>query len=147
MKVFDLCCSGDHRFEGWFASESEYERQLGLELIACPVCDCREIRRLPSAPRLNLSSPAPADANAQQAGLEARAQLQVMWLQMAKQIIANTEDVGERFAEEARRIHYREAEERAIRGVASAKDAAELADEGIEVISFPLPALAKGPVQ
>ena len=147
MKVFDLCCSNDHRFEGWFASEAEYERQLGLSLVECPVCECREIRRLPSAPRLNLSASAAAEPAASNVVAHANAQLQAMWLQMARQIIANTEDVGERFTEEARRIHYREAQERAIRGVASAEQAAELADEGIDVVSLPLPAVLKGPVQ
>ena len=148
MKVFDLCCSRDHRFEGWFDSEAEYDRQLGLSLVECPVCECRQIRLLPSAPRLNLSAPAvPAAAPPESAVAGASAQLQKMWLQMARQIIASTEDVGERFAEEARRIHYREAEERAIRGTASAEQAAELADEGIEIVSLPLPAAIKGTLQ
>jgi hypothetical protein len=148
MKVFDLCCGREHRFEGWFASEAEYERQLALSLVECPVCASREIRRLPSAPRLNLSqSQQQVSPDAAQRGEQASAQLQAMWLQMARQIIANTDDVGDRFAEEARRIHYREAEDRAIRGTASAKEAVELAEEGIEVISLPLPAAMKGPMQ
>jgi hypothetical protein len=97
---------------------------------------------------LNLSAPAvPAAAPPESAVAGASAQLQKMWLQMARQIIASTEDVGERFAEEARRIHYREAEERAIRGTASAEQAAELADEGIEIVSLPLPAAIKGTLQ
>ena len=74
-------------------------------------------------------------------------QIQAMWMQMARQIIESTEDVGARFAEEARKIHYREAEERAIRGTASADETAALADEGIEVLALPLPAALKGPVQ
>ncbi len=73
--------------------------------------------------------------------------MQAMWMQMARQIIENTEDVGASFAEEARKIHYREAEERAIRGTASADETAALADEGIEVFSMPLPPALKGPVQ
>jgi hypothetical protein len=70
-----------------------------------------------------------------------------MFMKMARALVENTEDVGERFAEEARKIHYREAPERGIRGVASADEARELADEGIEVLAFPLPASLKEPVQ
>ena len=147
MKVFDLCCGADHRFEGWFDSEADYERQLASALLECPLCSSREIRRLPSAPRLNLSqSQAPVPAQ-DKPSVDAKAQLQALWMQMARQVIENTEDVGAQFAEEARRIHYREAEERAIRGTASADEAAALADEGIEVFSLPLPAAMKGPVQ
>jgi hypothetical protein len=152
MKVFDLCCDQDHRFEGWFGSEADYDRQMAASLIECPLCASREIRRLPSAPRLNLSQAqapaptAPEPDSAARAG-EARAQLQAMWMQMARRIIENTEDVGTKFAEEARKIHYQEAEERAIRGVATAEETAALADEGIEVLSLPLPSALKGPLQ
>ena len=150
MKVFDLSCDSDHRFEGWFASEAEYERQITESLVECPYCASHALRRLPSAPRLNLSQgqaermPAPSDDTRSR---EAREQLQAMWMQMARRIIENTEDVGSRFAEEARKIHYRESEERAIRGTASVDETAALADEGIEVFSMPLPPALKGPVQ
>ncbi len=147
MKVFDLSCSRDHRFEGWFDSEAEYDRQLQSALVECPVCACRDIKRLPSAPRLNLSQSGGDSKSAAEPSEKASAQLQAMWLQMARQILESTEDVGDRFAEEARRIHYRETEERAIRGIASAEQTAELADEGIEVFSMPLPVIAKGPLQ
>ena len=150
MKVFDLSCAADHRFEGWFASEAEYDRQIASALVDCPLCGSREIRRLLSAPRLNLSqsnAEPVVQAEGKRAVQDARAQLQAMWVQMARQIIESTEDVGNRFAEEARRIHYRETEERPIRGVATADEAAALADEGIEVISMPLPDALKGPVQ
>lgn len=152
MKVFDLCCDNDHRFEGWFGSEADYDRQLAASLIECPLCAGRDIRRLPSAPRLNLSqaqapaAAAPEPDAAARLG-EARAHLQEMWMQMARRIVENTEDVGTRFAEEARKIHYQEAEERAIRGVATAEETAALADEGIEVLSLPLPSALKGPMQ
>jgi hypothetical protein len=150
MKVFDLCCDADHRFEGWFASEAEYERQIAESLVECPLCGSRSLRKMLSAPRLNLShnqaermAPVPAAQPSQMA----REQIQAMWMQMARQIIESTEDVGARFAEEARKIHYREAEGRAIRGTASADETAALADEGIEVLALPLPAALKGPVQ
>ena len=74
-----------------------------------------------------------------------RPALQAQWLQAVQQVLRNTEDVGERFPEEARRIHYGETAQRGIRGQASAEDRAALADEGIEVMALPVPASLKGP--
>lgn len=156
MKVFDLACAHDHRFEGWFASAEDFDDQLDRGLLECPVCGDRTVRKLPSAPRLNLSgatgptaAPAPAAGTGPlPAGAEPTPQqLQAAWLRLARELAANTEDVGERFAEEARRIHYREAPERGIRGVATAEERGELADEGIEVFAFPMPGALKGPLQ
>lgn len=150
MKVFDLCCEHDHAFEGWFASAQAFESQLDRGLIECPICGAKSVRRMPSAPRLNLSSPAapaePQPAADQPAPPSAR-QLRELWLKTARYIRENTEDVGERFAEEARRIHYDEAPARAIRGVASGDDARSLVEEGIEVFSFPMPKGPAGPLQ
>ncbi len=149
VKVFNLCCERDHAFEGWFASAEAFETQLADGLIECPVCAVKAVRRLPSAPRLNLSSSSPAEQPAGEGAAVAPTpdQLRAIWHKMARHIRENTEDVGERFAEEARRIHYDEAPERAIRGVASRREAAELADEGIEVIAFPMPKVPDGPLQ
>ena len=154
MKVFNLACEHEHRFEGWFGSSDDYDTQLARGLIECPVCSSATIRKLPAAPRLNLSGagerpPPPAAATG---GPKAGAApdprvVQAMFMKMAKALVENTEDVGDRFAEEARRIHYREAPERGIRGVASPDEARELADEGIEVFSFPIPDVLKEPVQ
>lgn len=72
---------------------------------------------------------------------------QAIWLSLARHVVENTEDVGSQFAEEARRIHYREAPERGIRGQTTAEEAQMLAEEGIDVVSFPLPVAFKGPLQ
>ncbi|CAG2149744.1 hypothetical protein LMG19282_03637 [Cupriavidus campinensis] len=145
MKVLDLRCAQDHRFEGWFASEEDAQSQFSRDLVQCPVCGDHAVSRLPSAPRLNLSgatarqeTPKPANApgavNAEvQQALQA---LQARYLSAVRQVLAQTEDVGDRFAEEARRMHYEEAPERGIRGSASAEDVQALAEEGIE--TFPL---------
>jgi hypothetical protein len=150
MKVFNLACEHDHRFEGWFGSAEDYDSQLARRLIECPVCAATAIRKMPAAPRLNLSgaSEAPAMPKAAAPGmpLDPRA-VQALFMKIARNIVENTEDVGDRFAEEARRIHYNESPERGIRGVASPDEARELADEGIEVVSFPLPPVLKEPVQ
>lgn len=154
MKVFDLACEHDHRFEGWFGSAEAFDDQLGRGIVECPVCASRSVRRLPSAPRLNLSSAQAQPPEAEQperrqqvAAMPTPQQLQAMWLKMARHLTENTEDVGERFADEARRIHYRETPERGIRGVATPQQRAELEDEGIEVFSFPMPASSKEPLQ
>jgi hypothetical protein len=146
MKVLNLRCANGHGFEGWFASEEDFLGQNGRGLVECPMCSDHVVTRMPSAPRLNLSGarePEPARPAAQPAA----ADLQAMWMQAVREILRNTEDVGERFAEEARRIHFGEAEERGIRGVASPQERQALHEEGIEVMSLPLPAALKGPVQ
>jgi hypothetical protein len=152
MKVLNLQCSQGHGFEGWFGSEDDYQVQLERGLVECPLCADKGVTRLPTAPRLNLSGareevvvPAPASraapATPEQASVEA------LWLGAVRHVMAHTEDVGERFAEEARRIHYGETEHRGIRGRASVEDAQALRDEGIEVFSLPVPAALKGPTQ
>ncbi|MBK1614238.1 hypothetical protein CKO44_12240 [Rubrivivax gelatinosus] len=146
MKVLDLRCTNGHRFEGWFASEDEFMDQNGRGLVECPICGDHVVTRLPSAPRLNLSGakePAPEAPKAP----PAEADLQAMWLGAVRELLAKTEDVGERFAEEARRIHYGEAENRGIRGQTSPEERQALSDEGIEVLTVPLPGALKGPLQ
>ena len=144
MKVLNLRCAHDHRFEGWFASGDDFAAQSGRGLVECPLCGDKGIERLPSAPRLNvmgLREEAPAPA------ADAGAQLQSMWLRAVRHMIEHTEDVGERFPEEARRIHYGEVAERGIRGRASREDADARREEGIEVMSVLVPTGLKGTVQ
>jgi len=144
MKVIDLRCHNGHGFEGWFASDDDFLDQNGRRLIACPLCDDTLIVRLPSAPRLNLSGAREAEpAPLPPPQLEAQAQ----WMKVVRHVLAHTEDVGERFADEARRIHYGEAAERGIRGQATPGEREALRDEGIEVMPLPLPAALKGPLQ
>lgn len=141
MKVLDLQCPDGHRFEGWFASADEYESQLSRQLVACPVCGATDVNRLPSAPRLNLSGAGEAPAQPDPA------QQQALVMRAIRELLEKTENVGERFAEEARRIHYKEAPARNIRGVASAEDVGALVEEGIDVMPLPVPAALKGPLQ
>ena len=147
MKVLNLRCANGHGFEGWFASDEEFMAQNGSGLIECPLCADRIISRMPTAPRLNLSAarePAPAEAAQPQPAVPA---LQAQWIEAVRRVLEHTDDVGERFPEEARRIHYGEIEARGIRGQASREDAQALRDEGIEVTALPVPAALKGPLQ
>ena len=146
MKVLDLRCANGHGFEGWFGSEEDFLDQNGRGLVECPMCADHVITRLPSAPRLNLSGarePAATPAKAEPAA----ADLQALLMQVVRHAIENTDDVGTRFAEEARRIHYGETDARGIRGVASLEERHALHEEGIEVLSLPIPPALKGPVQ
>jgi hypothetical protein len=146
MIVFNLGCENSHRFEGWFASSEDFERQVGGKLVACPLCGNANIARLPHAAHVKSGAkerPARgerATASAQQyanMGSEVLAKLM-------EHIIENTEDVGAAFPEEARRIHYHEAPERRIRGTASRDEVEALKDEGVEVVALPLPAHRAG---
>ncbi len=146
MKVFDLHCSHGHAFEGWFASEADFLGQVERRLVACPVCDDSAVTRRPSAPRLNLSgAQAPAETSAQTVARPA--DLQASWLQAVRELVERTEDVGERFAEEARRIHYGETPQRGIRGQATPEQREALREEGIETVAIPVPAALKQPLQ
>lgn len=147
MKVLNLRCAHDHRFEGWFASDEDFLTQQSRGLVGCPLCDDKAIERLPSAPRLNVSTRR-GDAVRRPPDAEiAEARAQGRWLRAMREVINSTEDVGDRFPEEARRIHYGEAKERGIRGRASAEDADALREEGIEVVALPVPEPLKGSIQ
>jgi hypothetical protein len=148
MLVLNLSCNREHRFEGWFGSADDFELQLGRGLVGCPICASTEVQRLPSAPRLNVShlragagEPKPASPP------DPQHQMQQAALQAVHQLLSRTEDVGERFSEEARRIHYGEVEQRGIRGRASREEAVALAEEGIAVMALALPEALKGPLQ
>jgi hypothetical protein len=143
MIIFELCCAHGHRFEGWFASGDEFARQQERSLVTCPVCDDAHVERLPSA-RVSVPKGAARDnAPAAEAGEErndvqnAALGLPADAIAKLREIVRNTENVGRRFPEEARKIHYREVEPRAIRGQASRDEAQALVDEGIDFASLP----------
>ena len=149
MKVLNLRCANGHGFEGWFASDEDFMSQNGRGIVECPMCGDTQVVKMLSAPRLNLGAgrgDAPGGKQEVMSGATDQA-LQKAWLRMVREVMANTEDVGERFAEEARRIHYGETEERHIRGQASREETEALIEEGISVLPLPLPSAFKGPVQ
>lgn len=149
MKVLNLQCAHQHEFEGWFGSEDEYTSQLERGLVSCPLCGDAQIQKKLSAPRLNLrarrhevQAPAEPASSASVAMSNHGAQpdlaaMQARIMQALREVMANTEDVGERFADEARAMHHGEVEHRQIRGQASPQEALELMEEGIEVIALP----------
>lgn len=163
MLVVDLHCEQGHDFEGWFASGDELTRQQHRGLLTCPVCGSHGVTRRPSATRLNVSGSkdpvSAAGTSLARGGAQARAvddgqpsgeggppreadivrALQAVYLQAVRQVVSQTEDVGERFADEARRIHHGDAPQRGIRGQSTAQERAELREEGIETVALPLP--------
>lgn len=149
MKVLDLQCGHQHVFEGWFVSEDDFLTQCERGLVTCPMCGDASITKMLSAPRLNLGgarvvSTAPRELVAT---AEPEQALQAAWMAVARRILAKTDDVGTRFAEEARKIHYGETKERGIRGKASREETESLIEEGIAVMPFPLPEALKGQLQ
>ena len=154
MKVLDLRCGAGHGFEGWFASEADYDSQRERGLLDCPVCGNADVKRLPSAPRLNLSGARAPEAAAPPAVSSAVAATAppahaaaARFVEAVAELLKNTQDVGPRFAEEARRIHYGESEAKAIRGQTTPQEREALADEGIEVFTLPLGLPPKTPLQ
>lgn len=148
MIVYDLECEHSHRFEGWFGSADDFEQQVAGKVLTCPVCASGNVVRRPSAAYVNTgatekpvralrdqSPPTSVSVPQQYANVPPEIVAQVI-----EHIVKNTEDVGAKFPEEARKIHYQEAPERQIRGTASRDEVESLRDEGIEVMSLPLPA-------
>jgi hypothetical protein len=145
MIVYDLECEHSHRFEGWFGSAGDFDTQLEGKLLTCPICNSGNVVRRPSASYFNTGALEKPRRAKQQAPGTAMPQ---QYANMSPEIIAkviehivkNTEDVGNKFPEEARKIHYRESPERHIRGTASMRDVESLRDEGIDVMPLPVPA-------
>jgi hypothetical protein len=139
--VFNLGCENSHRFEGWFASNEDFERQVGGRLVACPLCGNANISRMPHAAHIKTGAKerrgraesAAAQPQYANVGSELLAKL-------VEHIVENTEDVGAAFPEEARKIHYRETPDRRIRGTASRDEVEALKEEGVEIVALPIPA-------
>ena len=136
MIVFDLRCGGEtaHIFEAWFGSSEDYEDQRRRNLVACPVCGDQTVEKAVMAPRLGGvgSGIDTEQAKALLAGLAAA----------QREIVSKSENVGSRFAEEARAIHLGEADARSIHGQATRAEAKKLVEEGVPVAPLPFPVAA-----
>ena len=133
MIVFNLTCSNDHPFEGWFGSAADFEEQQKSALLSCPVCGSNRVNKALHAPYVNTGGTRqPAERERQtKGGAEQYANVGDELSQLIEHLIANTDDVGDAFPEEARKIHYQEAPERKIRGNASREEVKDLREEGI----------------
>ena len=175
MKVLDLQCGQRHCFEGWFGSEDDFQSQLARGLVECPMCADRAVVKMPSAPRLNLGGHAQPDVASETTRISAPSSAtpatdagtstalipvaestlqagptpdqQAAFMEAVRHVLANTEDVGDRFANQARAMHYGDIEPRSIRGRATPREASELIEEGIDVMALPMPAALKETLQ
>lgn len=175
MKVYNLACPLSHRFEGWFASEEDCLAQQDKGMLACPICDSTEITRMPSAPHIAKSGSSKdiptsteltvaSSTSTEHAGVSGKlsgdvlaltgsdhsqleAQVQAAFLKGMRDLMGKSEDVGNSFAEEARKIHYKESPERSIRGQTTLDEAEALRDEGIEVMAMPMMPAFKNTLQ
>lgn len=133
MIAFDLCCDEDHIFEAWFQDRESFEAQKEQDLLTCPVCGSRIIRKVPSAVAVHTGSPS-KDGNTPEEVLN---ELINKVYTMVEQ---NTEDVGPAFAQEALKMHYGVTSVRNIRGVATSQEEKTLKEEDIPFMKIPVPA-------
>jgi len=136
MIKYTLICDGDHEFEIWFSKSSDFDEQAPKGLIACPYCGSTAVEKGIMAP--NVSTARKKEATHQKAAqAKAMTMLNKQAAKIRKEIEDNCDYVGEKFADEARSIHYGEKPERAIYGEASPKEAADLHDEGVGIAPLP----------
>lgn len=145
MIIYDLTCKHGHRFEGWFRDAEDFEAQCGREFVSCPQCGSLDVRRIPSAVAISRhggeTGPRQAKSHREQREtfvMRSGSELLAAYRQLVSMMRENSEDVGDAFVEEARRIHYCEAPERAIRGNATPGECAELEEEGISILRLPV---------
>lgn len=136
MIRYSLQCANDHEFEGWFASSDDFDKQLASGYVACPHCGSQSVSKLLMAP--NLTTGRQKDGIKQMVMDNTRREMMEKLKEAVTEIRKNSEDVGEKFPEEARKIHYGESEARGIIGQASQDEAAALVDEGIEIAALPV---------
>lgn len=133
MIVFELKCSSDHRFEAWFRDGAAYDAQVRDGTLACPLCGDHAVTKAPMAPRIAKGRDTAPDDRAKQAQAEVLTKLR----EIRKAVEENCDYVGDRFAEEARRIHYGETDPRGIYGETTPKEAEELKEEGVTFQRIP----------
>ncbi|MBK8063128.1 MAG: DUF1178 family protein [Betaproteobacteria bacterium] len=143
MIVYDLKCAQGHRFEGWFSSADDYSSQRDRSILSCPACGVADVERVLSAPRLNMGAAEKPSMPAEFKDKDPLAIAQMLYSRMLDEMLSKSEDVGNRFPEEARKIYYEEAAARAIRGTATQAEHDELVDEGIPVARLPVPPAGK----
>jgi hypothetical protein len=140
MIRYDLICDKGHEFDGWFSSSDAYDTQTKRGHVECTRCGSPRVEKQIMAPRVGVRSNKRAEASQRMVSAPVDPRLQAM-MQLAREmrqhVEANSENVGTKFAEEARKMHYNETEKRGIHGQASHEDARELLEEGIEVMPLP----------
>lgn len=135
MIRYALVCGNRHEFEAWFASSADFENQANRKLVTCPRCGANDVTKAIMAPSV-ASKPNRRERPAGQ-NVASGPDLPALIRKFREHVERTSENVGERFAEEARKIHYEEVEARGIHGSATNEEARELRDEGIEFHALP----------
>lgn len=136
MIRYSLRCDNAHEFEGWFSESADFDRQVASGFLTCPVCNSGTISKLLMAP--SVSTGRKKDEMQTLAMNAARKEAMAKLKEAVDTIKANAEDVGAKFPEEARKIHYGEADARGIIGKATPDEAQALIEEGIEIAAIPV---------
>ena len=134
MIKYDLICRHDHAFEAWFSSSSDYDDQRKKRLVECPFCGSAKVEKAIMAPNVSTSRKKEKIASKQK---EAMAMMNAAATKIRKEIEDKCDYVGDKFADEARAIHYGEKTERPIYGEATATEAADLREEGVGIAPLP----------
>lgn len=135
MIHYALFCDNGHEFDGWFAGSEDFDRQLASGFLTCPICNSAKVSKGLMAPSVSTARKQDERKALMMDGAR-KAALEKLKSAVAE-IRANAEDVGERFPEEARKIHYGETKERGIFGSAKAEEVIDLLEEGIEIMPLP----------
>jgi hypothetical protein len=150
MIRYSLRCERGHAFESWFQSSSAYDSQVKRKLVTCPACGSAKVEKAIMAPQIvsrkgrNSAAPAPAPSTDVTASgstplmMAQERELRVKLKELRDHIVKNADNVGERFPNEARKMHYGDIEHRPIYGEASPDEARALIDEGVEVSPLPV---------
>jgi hypothetical protein len=144
MVIYNLVCKKKHGFEGWFPSFEDYQKQADKKLISCPTCGSTKVEKVPHACAVHVKKeqpPAKKPKAQEQPAQLTPAEFKEALIRVHHYIKENYEDVGSRFAEEAKQIHKGEAEERPIHGTATVNEVKELAEEGVPFLPLPKPEL------
>ena len=136
MIRYELSCDNGHAFEGWFGSAEDFDRQKTMMLVSCPSCGSAHVAKRLMAP--SLSTGRRKERRRELVMQPGRQDMMNRLREIVSTIRANSEDVGERFPEEARKIHYGETEQRGLIGRASAEEVRDLLEEGVEIAPLPV---------
>ena len=134
MITYSLVCDNSHKFDAWFKSAEAYEEQHGRGIVTCPMCNSTRVEKALMAPALSRSNP---DKVSLSSGHPMQAEIREMMRAMRRKVTSEADYVGDKFAEEARKIHFKEADARGIYGEATRDEVAELIDDGVDFLPLP----------
>ena len=133
MITYSLACDNHHKFDAWFRSAEAYDEQHGRGIVTCPVCGSLKVDKALMAPALRMTS----DKISLSTGHPMQSEIRDFLRAMRKKVTSEADYVGDKFAEDARKIHFKESDPRGIYGEATRDEVAELLDEGVDFLPLP----------